>query len=98
MKSPATSKGKGKKEINRKKQALDKVHDREAAKAKATELLEKPLSAFVLFGFAQRNLLKRQKPGATVKEIVKAAKALLRSPPRVLLRRRNFAQHPLPFT
>ena len=40
--------------------------------AGADSFLAKPLSAFALFGFAQRNLLKKQKPGATVKEIVKA--------------------------
>mmetsp|Transcript_2610 Transcript_2610/g.5086 ORF Transcript_2610/g.5086 Transcript_2610/m.5086 type:complete len:121 (-) Transcript_2610:191-553(-) len=49
-----------------------KVQDRETTRAKVEELLAQPMSAFVMFGFAQRNLLKKQKPGATVKEVVKA--------------------------
>ena len=64
---PAAAKGKEKQE---KRQAIAK--DRETLRAKTDELLAKPLSAFALFGFAQRNLLKKQKPGATVKEIDKA--------------------------
>ena len=40
--------------------------------ARVREVLAEPLSAFALFGFAQRNLLKKQKPNATVKETVKA--------------------------
>lgn len=65
---PSAPKGK------EKRQAIEKskVHDRETTRAKVDELLAQPLSAFVMFGFAQRNLLKKQKPGATVKEVVKA--------------------------
>ena len=70
---PAAAKGK------EKRQAIEKskVHDREITRAKVDELLAQPMSAFVLFGFAQRNLLKKQKPSATVKEVVKAVGELL---------------------
>ena len=50
----------------------DKVDVRESTRAKVDEILAQPLSAFVMFGFAQRNLLKKQKPNATPKEVVKA--------------------------
>ena len=50
----------------------DKVDVRESTRGKVDEILAQPLSAFVMFGFAQRNLLKKQKPNATPKEVVKA--------------------------
>ena len=65
---PAAPKGKEKRQAIQK----DKVDVRESTRAKVDELLAQPLSAFVMFGFAQRNLLKKQKPNATPKEVVKA--------------------------
>ena len=65
---PAAAKGKEKRQAIEK----DKVDVRESTRAKVDELLAQPLSAFVMFGFAQRNLLKKQKPNATPKEVVKA--------------------------
>ena len=65
---PAVAKGKEKRQAIEK----DKVDVRESTRAKVDELLAQPLSAFVMFGFAQRNLLKKQKPNATPKEVVKA--------------------------
>ena len=65
---PAAAKGKDKRQAIEK----DKVDVRESTRAKVDEILAQPLSAFVMFGFAQRNLLKKQKPNATPKEVVKA--------------------------
>ena len=65
---PAAAKGKDKRQAIEK----DKVYVRESTRAKVDEILAQPLSAFVMFGFAQRNLLKKQKPNATPKEVVKA--------------------------
>lgn len=65
---PAAAKGKDKRQAIEK----EKVDVRESTRAKVDEILAQPLSAFVMFGFAQRNLLKKQKPNATPKEVVKA--------------------------
>ena len=65
---PAAAKGKDKRQAIEK----DKVDVRESTRGKVDEILAQPLSAFVMFGFAQRNLLKKQKPNATPKEVVKA--------------------------
>ena len=65
---PAAAKGKDKRQAIEK----DKMDVRESTRAKVDEILAQPLSAFVMFGFAQRNLLKKQKPNATPKEVVKA--------------------------
>ena len=54
------------------KEKQQAAEDRRDAVARVQEVLAEPLSAFALFGFAQRNLLKKQKPNATVKETVKA--------------------------
>ena len=51
---------------------LVQAEAREAFQHKFDELLSKPFSAFALFGFAQRVTLKRQKPNASVRELVKA--------------------------
>lgn len=71
---PKTSKPAAAK-VKVKRQAMN--DERDVARARADELLAKPFTAFVLFGFAQRNLLKKQKPGATVKEVVKAVGVLV---------------------
>lgn len=54
------------------KEKQQAAEERRDAVARVQEVLAEPLSAFALFGFAQRNLLKKQKPNATVKETVKA--------------------------
>lgn len=56
----------------RAKTAAEQVEARDAFQRKCDELLAKPFSAFALFGFAQRVTLKRQKPNASVRELVKA--------------------------
>ena len=52
--------------------AADKVEAHEAMRSKLDGFLTRPLSAFALFGLAQRGVLKKQKSSAAVKEIVKA--------------------------
>ena len=52
--------------------AATKAISKASIQAKADEMVAQPFSAFALFGFAQRGVLKKQKPGATVKDVVKA--------------------------
>jgi len=56
----------------RAKKTGDQGDPKEALSNKVEDLLAKPLSAFALFAFAQRATLKRQKPTASVRELVKA--------------------------
>lgn len=51
--------------------AADKFEAQAAMRSKLDEILARPLSAFTLFGLAQRGVLKKQKSSASVKEIVK---------------------------
>jgi hypothetical protein len=50
----------------------DKLPDVGAIKRRNEELLDRPMSAFMLFGFSQRGALKKQKTTQSVREVVKA--------------------------
>ena len=56
----------------KKKTKAEKPVDFRALKVRSEEILAKPISAFVLFGFSQRGVLKKQAKSTTVKEVVKA--------------------------
>lgn len=67
MKADPRARLKAKKE----KGAADSAEAQEAFQDKLETFLRRPLSAFELFGLAQRGVLKKQKNSAAVKEIVK---------------------------
>jgi hypothetical protein len=79
---PASSRGGGGKKRRLSKTASKKLAEqakreraadsRVSLKSRAEELLAQPLTAFMIFGFSQRGIMKRHKSSAAVREAVKA--------------------------
>ena len=71
IKATPKSKGSGKAAALKARRERN-VEAKDQIKQRANELLEQPLSAFMLFGFSQRGILKRHASAAAVREVVKA--------------------------
>ena len=81
--APAAGQAVGAKRVNKKVRSATKKKIEQAKRERTTEgkaalqqrsneLLARPLSAFMLFGFSQRGILKKQKSTAVVRDVVKA--------------------------
>ena len=70
-KTPPRSKGSGKASAQKARRERN-VEAKDQIKQRAIELQAQPLSAFMLFGFSQRGIMKRHASAAAVREVVKA--------------------------